>query len=70
MTYENVAYFAETWGLVFLVVLFVGVLVYVFWPGNRDKFKRAAHRPLEDEDLPKRKAPERKNRHQRVLNGN
>ena len=60
MTYENVAYFAETWGLVFLVALFVAVLVYVFWPGNRGKFERAAHRPLEDEELPRRAVPDRK----------
>jgi cytochrome c oxidase cbb3-type subunit 4 len=60
MTYENVAYFAETWGLLFLAVLFAGVLVYVFWPHNRQTFERAAWRPLEDEEPRRHGAPTRK----------
>jgi cytochrome c oxidase cbb3-type subunit IV len=50
MTYEQATHFAQTWGLALLVVLFVGVLIYALWPGNRDRFKRAAHTPLENED--------------------
>jgi len=50
VTYEQASHFAQTWGLALLVVLFAGVLIYVFWPGNREKFKRAAHTPLENED--------------------
>jgi cytochrome c oxidase cbb3-type subunit 4 len=50
MTYEQATQFAQTWGLALLVVLFVGVLLYALWPGNRDKFKRAAHTPLNEEN--------------------
>jgi cytochrome c oxidase cbb3-type subunit 4 len=50
MTYAEASHFAQTWGLALLVVLFVGVLIYALWPGNRDKFKRAAQTPLENED--------------------
>jgi cytochrome c oxidase cbb3-type subunit IV len=50
MTYEQVTQFAQTWGLALLVVLFVGVLIYALWPANRDKFKRAAKTPLDNED--------------------
>jgi cytochrome c oxidase cbb3-type subunit IV len=50
MTYEQASHFAQTWGLAFLVVLFAGVLIYAFWPGNREKFKRAAETPLNDGD--------------------
>ena len=50
MTYEQAAHFAQTWGLALLLILFLGVLIYAFWPGNRDKFKRAAEAPLKDED--------------------
>ena len=49
MTYEAVREFSGTWGLVLLVVLFLCALVYALWPGNRDKFRRAAHQPLDDE---------------------
>lgn len=50
MTYAEATHFAQTWGLGLLVVLFAGVLIYALWPGNRDKFKRAAQTPLENED--------------------
>lgn len=50
MTYAQATQFAQTWGLALLFVLFVCVLIYALWPGNRDKFKRAAHTPLADEE--------------------
>ena len=49
MIYEKVAHFAATYGLVYLMVLFAGVLVYTFWPKNKDKFEKAARRPLEED---------------------
>lgn len=41
--------FADTFGLVFLVVLFLGVLGFALWPGNRRRFERAARIPLEED---------------------
>ena len=49
MTYESVSAFAQTYGLVFLVIMFLCVLIYALWPGNKRKFDSAARRPL-DED--------------------
>ena len=49
MIYEKVAHFAATYAPVFLMVLFAGVLVYTFWPKNKDKFEKAARRPLEED---------------------
>jgi cytochrome c oxidase cbb3-type subunit IV len=49
MTYDSASYFAQTWGLVYLVVLFVGVLIYALRPGAKKKFDAAARIPL-DED--------------------
>ncbi len=49
MTYQDVAHFAQTWGLVLLVSLFVAVLGFVFWPRNRERFREAAQLPF-DED--------------------
>ncbi|HSR72241.1 MAG TPA: cbb3-type cytochrome c oxidase subunit 3 [Kiloniellales bacterium] len=49
MSYEDVVHFAGNWGLVYFLILFVGVLVYALWPGNRKKFERAARLPLEEE---------------------
>ncbi len=50
MSYAAAAQFAQTWGLVFLILLFVAAVVYALWPGNRRKFERAARLPLEDAD--------------------
>jgi cytochrome c oxidase cbb3-type subunit 4 len=49
MDFHDVAAFSRSWGLVFLVVLFVGACAYALWPGNRGKFERAAHAPLDEE---------------------
>lgn len=50
MTYEAATHFAQTWGMALLVILFAGVALYAFWPGNRKKFEEAARAPLADED--------------------
>lgn len=49
MTYHEVSAFAQSWGLVFLVALFLGTCAYALWPGNRDRFERAARQPLEED---------------------
>ena len=49
MTYEAMAGFAQTWGLSFLVVLFLAAVGYALWPRNREKFRRAATRPLQED---------------------
>lgn len=49
MRYEDVAHFAQTFGLVLLVVLFVAAAAFAFWPGNRKRFDKAAQLPLEEE---------------------
>jgi cytochrome c oxidase cbb3-type subunit 4 len=50
MTYELATQIAQTWGLGLLTALFAIVLAYALWPGNQDKFKRAAAAPLHDGD--------------------
>lgn len=50
MTYESVTSLSQIVALLFFVALFVAVLVYVFWPGNRKKFNEAAQLPLEGKD--------------------
>ena len=49
MSFETVSHFAQTWGLVYLVILFAGVLVYALRPGARKKFHDAAHIPLRED---------------------
>ena len=49
MNFEQVSYFSQTWGLVYLVAVFVGVLVYALWPSSREKFENASRIPLRED---------------------
>jgi cytochrome c oxidase cbb3-type subunit 4 len=49
MTHQAATVLSQTVALVLFVALFVGVLIYVFWPGNKKKFDAASKLPLDDE---------------------
>jgi cytochrome c oxidase cbb3-type subunit 4 len=49
LDYYTIAEFARSWGLVYLFLLFVGVLAYALWPRNRKKFADAARIPLKED---------------------
>jgi cytochrome c oxidase cbb3-type subunit 4 len=49
MEYEQVASISQVAALIFFIVLFAGVVVYAFWPGNQKRFDEAAKLPLEDD---------------------
>lgn len=48
-TYQFFAKFAQTWGLVYFVVLFIAVLVYALWPSRQKQFDEAARLPLRED---------------------
>jgi len=50
-TYESVAHFAQTWGLVYFVVLFVAALAYALWPSRarQKQFDESARMPLRED---------------------
>jgi cytochrome c oxidase cbb3-type subunit 4 len=47
MNYESVTTITQVGALLFFIALFVGVLVYVFWPGNKKRFEKDAQIPLQ-----------------------
>jgi cytochrome c oxidase cbb3-type subunit 4 len=49
MTYEAIRSLAGLTGLLLFVGMFVLVLAYVFWPGNKDLFERARRLPLDND---------------------
>lgn len=49
MNYDEVAYISQTWGLAYLIVLFVGVLIYALRPSARKKFEDAAQIPFRED---------------------
>ncbi len=57
MEYEAFRQFADSWGLLYLVIVFLGVIVMVFLPGAKEKAQNAANIPLRD-DTPLDGGPE------------
>jgi cytochrome c oxidase cbb3-type subunit 4 len=54
MDYERVATVTQVAALLFFVALFLGVVIYAYWPGNKKRFEKDAEIPLrKDPDLDK-----------------
>jgi cytochrome c oxidase cbb3-type subunit IV len=51
MTYETVRSLSAMTGLFIFIALFIGVLVFVFWPGNQKAFEEASRIPLDKDDM-------------------
>ena len=49
MTYQDVSQFAQTYGLIYLFLLFIGMVIYAVWPGNKKRFKDASEIPLRED---------------------
>ncbi len=46
MDYETIRASVGTWGLVYFVLLFLGVVFFTFRPGSKKKYDEAAELPL------------------------
>lgn len=51
-TYETLRHFADSWGLLFMFLVFVGVAVYTLRPGSRRTHDDIANIPFRHEDAP------------------
>ena len=49
MTYQTVAFLSQMIAMAIFGTVFAGVLVYVFWPGNKQRLDRASRIPLDAE---------------------
>ena len=48
-TFRAFAEFAQTWGLVYFVAVFVVVLIYALWPSRQQQFDEDARIPLRED---------------------
>ena len=48
-TYRALAEFAQSWGLVYFVSVFLIVLAYALWPSRQQQFDEAARIPLRED---------------------
>lgn len=55
MSYDTVATFSQVTSLFLFIVLFIGIVAYAFWPGNRRRFDAAQRQALDlDNDIKSR----------------
>jgi len=47
MTYDTVATFSQVASLLFFIAMFIAVLAYALWPGNRRRFDAAQRKALD-----------------------
>lgn len=49
MNYDSMRAFADSWGLLLMVVVFVGVVFFVFRPHSKKTYDHMSKIPLNDE---------------------
>jgi cytochrome c oxidase cbb3-type subunit IV len=47
--YDMLRHFADSWGLVYMLAIFLTVMVMIFLPGARNRAIEAARIPLDDD---------------------
>ena len=50
MDYETMRTFAASWGLVYLLAVFVGVILFTFRPGSKKRAEDLAKIPFREDD--------------------
>jgi len=52
LDHDTLVWLSKSVGLLYLVGMSVVIVVYAYWPSNKQRFDRAADAILEDEDRP------------------
>ena len=52
LDHDTLVWFSKSFGLFYLIALSLIVVVYAYWPSNKQRFDRAADAILTDEDTP------------------
>lgn len=50
--HDFLVFVSKTFGLFYLVTLSIAVVIYAYWPRNRERFDAAARAILNEEDRP------------------
>jgi len=51
-TYETLRHFADSWGLLFMFLIFLAIVVWVLRPGARKSYREQADIPFKHDDRP------------------
>ncbi|MEP1209737.1 MAG: cbb3-type cytochrome c oxidase subunit 3 [Rhizobiaceae bacterium] len=50
MDYSTFRQFADSWGLLYLFLLFIGVIIFTFRPGSKKTAEEIAQIPLKEDN--------------------
>ncbi|MBF0190758.1 MAG: cbb3-type cytochrome c oxidase subunit 3 [Magnetococcales bacterium] len=50
MDFDTLVAFSRQFGVVWFFLLFVGIVAWAFWPGNKKRFEKEGRRVLEEGD--------------------
>ncbi len=50
MDYNTFRHFADSWGLLYLAILFIGIILFTFRPGSKKTADDVAQIPLREDD--------------------
>lgn len=48
-TYQAMRTFADSWGLLYMVIIFCGVVIYTLWPSRQKQMDDAANIPFKED---------------------
>lgn len=48
--HDTLVAIAKSFGLFYLIAMSLAVLIYAFWPSNKNRFQEARSAPLQDGD--------------------
>jgi cytochrome c oxidase cbb3-type subunit IV len=52
VTHETMLELSKIWGLFYLILFSIGVIIYTFWPSNKARFDRAETDIFDKDDTP------------------
>ena len=50
--HDTLVWFSQSFGLFYLIGFSLIVVIYAYWPSNKQRFERAASAILDEEDRP------------------
>ncbi len=50
MDYTAFREFADSWGLLYLLAMFIGIIIFIFRPGSKEIAEEIAKIPLQEDD--------------------
>ena len=51
MDYNDLRHAADSWGLLYMVLIFIGVVLFAFRPGSKKVYEDVANIPLKEDEL-------------------